>query len=175
MSDDSKVDVVGFIERHETHHADVYALIEENRQLRLQAEHGAEASKVLAELMRRTHKEGPVDGTGLGTSGLAIDMCAEVLLAHLDNTEAKNLVSFEIVKGGEKKAVITIQRPTGQTPIELLRAANIEIARLKAELEQARRDGAEEMRKRATAKVDVLCSSDVADAIRALPLDPPTP
>lgn len=126
------LDVVAIAERHEAHHADVYALIEENRQLRRGNEQSLEARRILADLMRRTHGEGPVNGTGFANTGLAVDMTAEVLLAHLDNPAAKNIASFVITKEGEERAIVTIQRPTGQSPIELLRAANEEIARLKA-------------------------------------------
>lgn len=113
-------------------------LIAEVGCLRDATNEGLEAKRILAELMRRTYSEGPVDGTGFGATGIAVDITMEVLLGHLDNPAVVNLVSFEIVKCGEKKAIVTVQRPTGKTPSELMRAANDERDALKLDAERLR-------------------------------------
>lgn len=84
-----------------------------------------EARGFLAEASRRTHTESPgATGLTFRKGGLAVDIAAEVLLAELDDPRCVNMAHFAIAKKGETKAIVTVQRPTGKSAIELLREQN---------------------------------------------------
>lgn len=87
------------------------------------ARRAEEAVGVLQKLAIRTGK-GEVTDTGIKETGLGVDLTAEVLLNLIDNPACLNFAHFQITRKGEVRAVVTIQKPDGKTPIELFRALN---------------------------------------------------
>ncbi len=103
----------------------VRELAEEKAENVRQKDEVREARGFLSETARRTHTESP-SATDLTfrKGGLAVDIAAEVLLAELDDPRCVNMAHFAIAKKGETKAIVTVQRPTGKSAIELLREQN---------------------------------------------------
>jgi hypothetical protein len=99
------------------------------------ANRAGEQAVMLLEFIKRSSDIERVD-EDIRTSGPMVRVVAEVLLGMLRNAGAPNLVSFKIEHGPDDLAFVTVQRPTGKTPIELMRAAHDERDALKAEVER---------------------------------------
>lgn len=111
-------------------------LITEIRCLR-DANRAGEHAVLCLDMIKRSTDIEEVD-EDIRTSGPMVRVVAEVLLGMLRSMFAPNLVSFTIEHGPDDVAIVTVQRPTGKTAIELMRVANEERDALKLEIERLR-------------------------------------
>lgn len=95
------------------------------------AHRAEEGLRILQRLAVRTAKGERTD-VGAAETGLGVDLTAEVLLNIIDTPACQNFAHFQITQKGEVRAIVTVQKPDGKSPIELFRELDAKHQALKA-------------------------------------------